>query len=336
MNGLAPEQTHTTHQWKYTSPLITCRFDPSGRYVFSSAEDNHVQRWDFLTGELSTLKAHESWVRDLVFLPDGKTVITVGCDQEMIFWPVEGQDQQPIRRVKAHEGWIRCADVDPGGTLIASGGNDRVVRLWNAEDGSEVRSLLGHDSHVYSVMFHPSEPFLLSGDLNGLVIQWDIESGDRVRVFDAKALHSYNTGQKVHYGGVRSLSLSPDGKHLACGGLHKASNPLGAVNEPLIVVFAWDDPEAVVSRVAEGVKGVIWRSRHLSDGRLVGASGGSGGGYLLFWNPDEEKSFHKVKLKDTIRGMDIHDDGISVATAHWDRHLRISRMTAKEAKAPKS
>ncbi len=328
--GFDPKQTHVMHQWKYTSPLICCRFDPQGRFVFSSAEDNSLQRWSFPSGELKTLEGHDSWVRDLVFLADGETVVSVGCDEQMIFWPVAGDKPQPIRKVKAHQGWIRCADLSPDGKTIATGGNDHLVKLWNADDGSAMQSLSGHQSHVYSVMFHPGGQFLLSGDLDGQVKQWELPSGKLVHTFDAKDLHTFNAGQKVHYGGVRSLAISPDGKHLACGGLHKATNPLGAINEPLVLIFQWEDQKQVRAHVTDAVRGVIWRSFYLADGTMLGASGGSGGGFLLFWNPGEDKSFHKFKLKDTIRGLDLHPDSLHLATTHWDRHLRISRMTAKQ------
>ncbi len=328
-DGFDAKGTHVWAEWKYTSPLICCRFDPLGRYVFSSAEDNHVQRWEFPSGKLTTLAAHDSWVRDIVFLPDGETVVTVGSDEQMIFWPVNAEQPEPIRKLQAHKGWIRCIDVSPDGQTLVTGGNDNLVKLWHAADGKQLQQLSGHDSNIYSVMFHPDGQHVLSADLSGQVKAWDIASGKTVHTFDAKDLHSYNAGQQVHYGGVRSLSLSPDGKHLACGGLHKASNPLGAVNEPLIVVFEWETQKQLRSHVAEGVRGVIWRSFYLPDGTILGASGGAGGGFLLFWNSSEDKSFHKFKLKDTIRGLDIHPDGLQLATAHWDRHLRISRMTAK-------
>jgi len=334
-SGFDPLQTHVTAEWKYTSPLICCRFDQQGRYVFSSAEDNHVQRWDFASGKLTTLEGHDSWVRDIVCVPSGDIVVTVGSDEQMLFWPAAAEKPQPIRKVKAHQGWIRCADLSPDSTMIVTGGNDNLVKLWDASDGTLAQQLAGHESHVYSVLFHPGGEFILSGDLSGQVKQWEVASGKLVHSFDAKDLHSYNAGQQVHYGGVRSLSLSPDAKHLACGGLHKASNPLGAINEPLIVVFDWETQKQVRSHISEGVRGVIWRSFYLPDGKLLGASGGSGGGFLLFWNPNEDASFHKFKLKDTIRGLDIHPDHLHLATTHWDRHLRISRMTAKQPDASK-
>ena len=52
--------TNVVHEWKYTSPLINCRFDPTGEYVFSTAEDCSIQRWRYDSGEHDVLEAHDS------------------------------------------------------------------------------------------------------------------------------------------------------------------------------------------------------------------------------------------------------------------------------------
>ncbi len=329
--NLDPKQTHIVAQWKHAAPLITCRFDPKGRYVFSSAEDYSIQRWELPSGKVTSWPAHESWVRDFAFLQEGETLVSAGSDDQLIFWSTAAEKPAPLKSLKAHAGWIRSVSVSPDAKYLASGGNDLLVKLWNA-DGSLVQEFAGHESHVYSTRFHPSGEFLLSGDLRGQVHQWDLKTGKLARTFDAKDLHSYNKGQQVDYGGVRDLAFSPDGKSLACCGLHKASNPLGAVNEPLVVVFDWESQKKTRSHVAAGVRGVAWRVVYLSDGSLAAGSGGSGGGYLIFWKPDSDKEYHKLKLKDTLRGMDLSPDGFTLATAHFDRNLRLSRMTAKEAK----
>lgn len=331
-----PKQTHVSAQWKHTAPLIACRFDPQGRYVFTSAEDYSVQRWDLPTGKKTSWAAHESWVRDLVVLPDGETLVTAACDDRIIFWPATAAKPVPIREVVAHNGWVRTISVSPDGKLLATGGNDNLVKLWNAADGTLVRELAGHDSNVYSTFFHPHGKMLLSGDLSGKVHAWEIETGKQAFTFDGKDLHTYNGGQRVHYGGVRSIALSPDGKRLACCGLHKATNPLGAVNEPLVLNFDWASQKLLKKHPAAGVRGVGWRVIYLADGSFVCASGGAGGGFLLFWNSDEEKPFHKLKLKDTARAMDMHHDGIQLATVHYDRHVRISKMAPKPAAPNKS
>ena len=326
--ALDTKQTHVLHEWKHGKPIIACRFDPSGRYLFSSSEDYSLQRWEVESGEKTAWAAHESWVKDFAFSPDGKTVISAGCDDRLIFWNTEAAEPVPLLEIEAHKGWVRAVTVQVSTGLIASGGNDNRVRLWTHE-GKLVREFVGHESNVYSLFFHPQENVLLSGDLGGIVHQWDVSSGKQQRKFEATDLHTYNGGQQVHYGGIRDISLSRDGSMLAFTGLHKATNPLGAVNEPLVMLFDWAKGEKQRSQPADGVKGIGWRTKFLSDGTELCVSGGSGGGYLIFFKTNEEKPYHKFKLKDTARDMALHPDGLRVATAHADGHVRICRMEPK-------
>ncbi|GAB5443466.1 MAG: hypothetical protein Fues2KO_38150 [Fuerstiella sp.] len=325
---LDPKQTHVGAEWKHGRPLIACEFDPSGQYLFSSSEDFTLQRWTVADGTKIQWEAHESWVRDLAFSPDGKTLLSAGCDDCLCFWNVAEPESGPQKSVQAHEGWVRCVTVQSSTGLIATGGNDNRVRLWSP-DGMAAGELSGHDSHVYSLFFHPTQNLLLSGDLSGFVYQWELPSGKLLRKLDATDLHTYNGGQRVHYGGVRDIQLSDDGQLLALTGLHKATNPLGAINEPLVLLYNWDSGEKVKAQPAEGVRGIGWKTRFLTDGSHLCASGGGGGGYLLFYRPDADKPFHKLKLKDTARDLAVHPDGLQTATTHADGRIRICRMTAK-------
>jgi WD40 repeat protein len=291
-----------------------------------------VQRIELASGKKAVLAAHDSWVRSIAFLPDGETTLTGGYDGRLAWRPTAAEKPEAARKIDAHAGWIRGVAVHGEGKVIATGGNDRLVKLWNAADGKLIRELAGHESHVYSVLFHPQGKSLLSGDLRGQVKQWEWESGKLVRTFDAKALHSPNEGQGAEYGGVRSMAVSSDGKQLACAGLHKASNPFGAVQEPLVLLFDWDSQKLLQSHVTEGdQKSIAWRVVFHPDGYLVGAMGGSAGGALLFCKADQPKEFQKFALPNTALDMDMASDSLQLATVHHDRHVRLSRMEAKKA-----
>ncbi|SVC14550.1 uncharacterized protein METZ01_LOCUS267404, partial [marine metagenome] len=255
-----PKQVHVSKEYAHGAPLINCRFDPKGQHVFATAEDRAIIRWTLADGKKAEFKAHDSWVRGLAFSLNGETLVTAGYDDTLVWWPANAEKPTPIRQVKAHAGWIRAIASSPDGKILASGGNDRVLKLWSLADGKPVRQMTGHKLDIYSVMFHPDGRHILSGDLMGHVRQWEIATGKEVRKFDAKDLHTYNSGQKVHYGGVRSLALSPDNKHLVSGGLYKGSNPLGAVNEPLVMRFDWTTQKVLKKHITDGVKGVIWRT----------------------------------------------------------------------------
>jgi len=51
----------------------------------------------------------------------------------------------------------------------------------------------------------------------------------------------------------------------------------------------------------------------------------AGGGFLLFWKPDDEKTPVSFKSLNIARGMDISPDLHTIATAHHDRNLRITK-----------
>jgi WD40 repeat protein len=331
--GLDPKLANVVSQWTYDRPLNTCRFNPAGTFVFCGAEDANVERFNLADGARTNFTGgHDTWVQAIGFSKDGAQIYSGGCDGKLTWWDAASKSPKPIRSIEAHKGWVRALDVSPDGKLIATGGNDNQVKLWNAADGKLIRELPGHARHVYSVAFHQNGKFLLSGDLLGVLNQWDVASGKLTRTFDAKPLHTYEGGQQVDYGGIRSIAISPDGKWLAAGGLYKGTNPLGAVNEPLVLLFNWETLKLEKQQITEGIPGgAISRLRWLGDGSLMGVCGGTTGGFLLFWKPDAEKAFHKFQLPALARDMDLHPDGLRVATAHSDKQIRITRLAAKPA-----
>jgi WD40 repeat protein len=206
-----------------------------------------------------------------------------------------------------------------------------MVRLWSFTDGQLLAELPGHERLVYRLIFDPSGRFLVSGDLRGVVIQWDLKTCKEARRIDAGKLHFYNqNAQMIDYGGVRDLSFSPDGKFLACSGVVDASNPFGAVSTPVVFLVDWDrGRESVLHRPKEDLKGVAWGVRFHPQGFAIAVSGGTSGGFLWFWRPGQAHEFFKFALPNTGRGLDLHPDGLHLATAHYDRTLRISTMSPK-------
>jgi hypothetical protein len=149
---------------------------------------------------------------------------------------------------------------------------------------------------------------------------------------DAKPLHTYEGGQRVDFGGVRALSLNTDGSQILAGGLHKATNPLGAVHEPLLLRFQFADGTLLKSHVCDGIPGgVLWRTAALPDGVTVAVCGGSTGGFLLYFSAEQEKDIHRFKLPSLARDMDFHSTSERIATVHHDRHLRITSLFPKPA-----
>jgi WD40 repeat protein len=320
-----PKTAKVVVNWKTNSPMISCRFNRDGNFVFAGGEDNKIYRFQVATGKRTILVGHESWVRDFAFLQDGKTVVACDYAGRIVWWPMADSVPQSIRSVDAHEGWVRCIAISPDGNTLATGGNDNLVKLWDANTGKAIRQFKGHVRHVYSVFFHPTQNTLLTGDLMGNVKQWALATGKEMHAFDAKAMHKYDPTFRADYGGVRSIDLSPDGKQLAFAGLHKCTNAFAGINEPLVMRFDLQSRTKVQGHEAK-LKALAWRAQFHKDDFLIGVAGGGSGGHLLFWS-SSVKEIHRLKLPSMARDMDLHPDHNSIVTAHYDKHLRIVSMT---------
>jgi WD40 repeat protein len=323
------KQAHVVKTLAHDAPLIAGRFDPNGRHVFATSQDQTVVRWRLDNDVKLKFAGHESWVFAIAFCDGGQTLLSAGGDGRLIWWGAADDKPAARRTVSAHDGWARCVAVSPDDRLVATGGNDNLVKVWSAADGRPVHAFAGHANRVYSVLFHPDGRHLLSGDLMGSVRAWDLSAGKGVGTLDAKELHTYDGGQQVDFGGVRGLAVSPDQTRVACGGLYKASNPLGAVHEPLVVLFDWAERKKVRTQTAPGIAGgVIWRLRFLPDQTLAGVCGGSSGGLLLFWKLDQDKDFHRFQLPALARDFDLHPTDPLAATMHHDGKVRLTRLAA--------
>lgn len=320
--------TKVVLDWTYERPLLACRWDPQGRFVLTSAEDNLLQRFNMTDGKVSALPAvHDSWVQAIAMAPSGNVAISGGGDGRLVWWDTSADEIKPMRKVDAHESWVRSVDISADERWVVSGGYDRSVKLWDVASGELVNHWQAHEMNVYAVRFLADNRRLLSGDLKGVVHLWDIEKETSQAQFDAAALHSYNGGQRVNFGGIRALAANAAMTEFVAGGLHKATNPLGAVHEPLALRFTFAESKLVNTHATDGIPGGgLWRVEYLTEDLVVGVSGGSTGGFLLFWKTGTDPTVHKFKLPSLARDMDVSVDKKRIATAHHDHHLRISEI----------
>ena len=321
-------KTHVAKEIKIGSPLISCRHDPSGRYIFAGAQDYQVWRWEPATNEKVQLKGADAWVRAITFSPDGKTMLTGGYDERLLWWPIDGD--KPTRTITAHQGWIKAVAVSPDGSLIATSGNDRLIKLWSFADGKLVRTLTGHESRVYNIAFHPDGQHLASSDLKCNVFDWEIANGKLARKLKAEKMHSYDKTFMADIGGARAMQFNADGSQLAIAGITNVTNAFACVGNPAVVVLDWKSGKNLIQHLAkETFRGVAWGVALHPNGMVVAGAGGPGGGQLYFWKKDGKNEFHKFKMKDTCRDLHLSPNPTQLVTAHYDGHLRISQMSEK-------
>lgn len=320
-----PTRTRQVREYRHTSPLLGCRFDPSGRFVFAGAQDNSVQRWELANGRATAFTGHRSWIRALAF--HGGQLYSGDYNGKILVWPVDAEEPSSLRTIDAHLGWVRALAVSPDGALLASCGNDNLVKLWRAADGSLVRSLAGHEHHVYNVAFHPTEREFVSADLHGVIRQWDVAAGTQTRTMDCNVLFRYDATFRADHGGIRAMTFDHDGTFLACTGITNVTNAFAGVGNPAVVLFDWQTGNQTrILRPQPVFQGTGWGVIHHPAG-FVAATGGGNGGALWFWRIDEANSFHTVTLPSNARDLDLHPNGRLLAVPFFDGAVRIYDLT---------
>jgi WD40 repeat protein len=328
--AIEPTKTHLSLALKHNSPFVSCRFDPLGRYVFAGAQDCSVQRWRLEDQKQSSLVGHDSWVRAIAFSPDGKTLLTGDYQGRLIWWPTDADQPEPARSVEAHQGWIRAMVVTSDGKQVITCGNDLLIKVWSAVDGKLIRELKGHERHVYNIALHPDGQQLASIDLMSVVRHWDLAEGRELRQLTLSDLHKYDPTFKADIGGARGLEFAADGKTLACGGITNVSNAFAGIGNPAIALVDWEKGEKrQLLRPKENFNASTWGLNYHPSGLLVSVAGGGAGGYLIFYKPGQTEPTFQFKLSDTGRDMHLHADGLRVAVAHHDNHVRIYELRAK-------
>jgi WD40 repeat protein len=178
-------------------------------------------------------QGHSSVIWDLMFTPDGKTLVSVAEDKTIRVWDVETGDL--IKTVRGqidqeYDGKFYAGALSPDGKILAVGGllgasdNYGNIRLINLETGEQMALLKGHTSVVADLTFSQDGKWLASGSGDYTIKIWDLSpllSGVR----STNSPRPLGEGQGVrelatlegHTNIVYSVDFSPDGTKLVSG-----------------------------------------------------------------------------------------------------------------------
>jgi len=187
----------------------------TGDRVIAGAVDGIARVYEVKTGKkLQELAGHSNMIWGVGFLAGGKQAVTGGWDRSLRVWDLEkGKELRRLEGVKYN---VRCLAVSPDEKTVAAGqvdsenNNDAntagVVRLWNLENGKEIRAMEGHTREISSVAFAPDGKTVLSSSFDTTMRLWDVASGKLLKEFVG------------HGSRVEGAAFTPNGRFvMSCG-----------------------------------------------------------------------------------------------------------------------
>jgi WD40 repeat protein len=205
-----------------------------------------------------------------------------------------------------HQASVWGVAASPDGRWIATAGHDTTVKVWDANTGKLIHTLVGHSGLVWCVAFSPDSKLLASG--SGEVKLWDVAGGREVHSFAEEerlivglAFHpsgswiaSSTLGGKVRLWDIKArkplgllhdftravhqLAFRPDGRWLAA-----------ACDDHRVALWEFDEATPPLSpcppdKLLEGHTTAVWAVTFSADGRYLAS--GADEGMVQLWDGD--------------------------------------------------
>ncbi|CAN8062671.1 unnamed protein product [Agarophyton chilense] len=273
-----------------------------GDAVASGSSDNTVRIWDMNSGsQKRILRGHTSRIWDVSATRNGKLLASASGDGSIRLWDtatlsdVHDAKEWAAKRHEQSVGRLRvngnmdggsadmCRAVLQGhahdvyavrmqarGGAVASGGYDRLVRFYDTETQTLLKSFGGHKSSISSVGFNARGNLIVTGSKDSSIKFWDVVSGLCVRTLSA------------HLGEVTSVEINQSGS-LMVSSSKDNSNRL------------WD---IRMTKVVKRFKGHQNTSknfvRSVFGPRESVVIGGSEDGHVYIWDVDSSEVLQKL------------------------------------------
>ncbi|KAJ0391390.1 hypothetical protein P43SY_009361 [Pythium insidiosum] len=257
------------------SPVRSARFVARQNWIVAASDDGHIRVVDLAsTAVVSTVKAHDDFVRGLDVHPTLPLVLSCSDDKTVKLWDVSRPTWACVAVFHGHDHYVMGVQWHPSAPASASASADALVfatvsldhcvRFWRVTvtgEVEDVRVVHAHDKGVNALAFADSGRALVTGADDHLLKVWDATDG---------SLRATLVG---HTGNVTAVAVHP-------------SLPLIASGAEDGTLRLWDaETYRCVAVVPSGADGRIWAASFVGDASRAVVVGYDAGDRVVALDP---------------------------------------------------
>ncbi|HKQ06252.1 MAG TPA: protein kinase [Blastocatellia bacterium] len=302
--------------------------------VATLASRNEV--WD----EQVLRDGHTAAVRRAVFSPDGRLLVSVGEDKQVIVWDFARRER--LATFSDHTDWVSTVAFAPDGKRFATGSYDRTVIVWDAIKLQKEAVLRGHQAPVSAVTFSPDGQVLVTVEKSPALrdratLLWRVGSWEQfaqipLGASDVHLLLFPTADRRMVYD--NATTPLPDTWNVSTG------QPLGNLFDPdwrgQNAAFSPDGTRMVSLRSDGEVIFVDFKRRrtlsreraHQDNGRAVAYSPdgrlvATGAENIILWDALTRQKITTIDYPSIIWSAMFSPDGRWLVTTHGDGAIRV-------------
>jgi WD40 repeat protein len=329
----------------HTGAIHTVTFSPDGKRLVSGGADKIVRMWDGVQGSLiGTFAGHGDSINCVQFNRDGNSIVSGSSDGTLRIWdvakatPPAADTESPksslaeaMASIPALGGGMAVQNLaqpaakPPGGTPLLTMANTngsssalysrdskqilvgglKIVKLFDADKGTEIRSFDQHARYVSShVALSSDGTRCASAGADGIVRVWNMETG--------KELHALKDQQSNAFAGV---AFSANSKQVAA-----------VANGKDLVVSVWDASSASLLHTLklDGAGGRASRVAFSPDGKLIASNYFTmNAGVVVVWELATKKPKFLSGHVGSITSLAFSPDGKRLVSTGWEMRDEI-------------
>ncbi|MEO7215615.1 WD40 repeat domain-containing protein [Mucilaginibacter sp.] len=214
--------------------------------LFAGLRSGDVLVFDFIEQKIThRLRKHIKPIFDIKSISKKDELLIASEDGTVSVWSLKTMDL--LHTITVSNDTVRCISVNPIANQVAFGCRDNRVMVYDSEDYSPIKALIGHTMAVFSLQYSPNGEYLVTGARDAQVKIWDNKTYTLIQNIPA------------HLFAVNHIAFHPTRPYFATASMDKS-------------IKIWDAADFKLRKIINREKG--YPSHRLSINKLA-------------WNSDE-------------------------------------------------